>query len=94
MDERFQRLENDVQNAKEKQRAMNKDISCILNTWDDFTKEYLPYLKLLAERERDRADLRRAIIKHGTIIALGALIVFMFSAVSHEIQAFIKAIPK
>ena len=94
MDDRLQKLENDIQNAREKQREMTRDINCILNTWDDFTKEYLPYLKLLAEREKERAELRRAVIKHGTIIALGAVIVFVFSAVSHEIQAFIKAIPK
>jgi len=94
MDERLQRLENDIQNAKEKQREMTKDITCILKTWDEFTEEYLPYLKLLAEREKERAELRRAIIRHGTIVALGAVILFVLSAVSHELQAFFKAIPK
>jgi hypothetical protein len=94
MDERLQKLENDIQNAKEKQREMTKDITCILKTWDEFTEEYLPYLKLLAEREKERAELRRAIIKHGTIVALGAVILFVLSAVSHELQAFFKAIPK
>lgn len=94
MEERIQRLENDVQNSKEKQKTMTRDITCILKTWDDFTEEYLPYLKLLAEREKERAELRRAVIKHGTIVALGAVIIFVLSAISHEIQSLIKAIPK
>jgi hypothetical protein len=94
MDDRLQKLENDIQNAREKQREMTKDITCILKTWDEFTEEYLPYLKLLAEREKERAELRRAIIKHGTIVALGAVILFVLSAVSHELQAFFRAIQK
>jgi ferric-dicitrate binding protein FerR (iron transport regulator) len=94
MDDRIQKLENDIQNAKEKQREMTKDITCILKTWDDFTNEYLPYLKLLAEREKERAELRRAVIKHGTIVALGAVILFVLNAVSHELQALFRVIPK
>jgi hypothetical protein len=58
------------------------------------TLRQLQYLKLLAEREKERAELRRAVIKHGTIVALGAVIIFVLSAVSHELQAFFKAIPK
>jgi hypothetical protein len=94
MDDRFQRLENDIQNVKDKNKIMTRDINCILKTWDDFTLEYLPYLKLLAEREKERSELRKAVIKHGTIIALGAVILFVLSAVSHELQSFFKAIPK
>ena len=94
MIERIQKLESDFQDIKEKHKTVTRDIACILKTWDDFTEAYLPYLKLLAEREKDRAELRRAVIKHGTIIALGALIVFMFSAISHEIAAIIKAMPR
>jgi ferric-dicitrate binding protein FerR (iron transport regulator) len=94
MDDRLQKLENDIQNAREKQREMTRDINCILETWDNFTNEYLPYLKLLAEREKERAELRRAVIKHGTIVALGAVILFVLNAVSHELQALFRVIPK
>ena len=92
MDEQIQRLENDIQNVKDKNKIMTRDINCILKTWDDFTLEYLPYLKLLAEREKERSELRRAIIKHGTIIALGSVIIFVLNAVSHEVQSFIRMI--
>jgi hypothetical protein len=92
MEEQIQRIENDIQKTKEKTKEITRDINCILETWDNFTNEYLPYLKLLAEREKERAELRKAIIKHGTIVALGAVILFVLNAVSHELQSLIKIV--
>ena len=81
-----------IQRVEEKQRVITKDISCILKTWDEFNAEYLPYIQMLAQREKDRAELRKAVIKHGTIVALGAVILFLLNAVSHEIQMIFKAV--
>ena len=38
------------------------------------------FIEQWMEREKDRADLRKAIIKHGTIIALAAIAIFFLKS--------------
>lgn len=83
-DDRMQRMED-------KQRLINKDVICILKTWEKFNDEYLPYIQILAQREKEKAELRRAVIKHGTIVAIGALIIFLIQASINEFMNYVKA---
>lgn len=86
-----EKLEQGLQALERDHKATKRDIQCITKTWDEFTEEYLPYLKMLAQRERDRAELRKAIIKHGTIVAIGAVLVFVLHAVMNEVITSLKA---
>lgn len=80
-----EKLEQGLLALERDHKATKRDIQCITKTWDEFTEEYLPYLKMLAQRERDRAELRKAVIKHTTIIAVGAVLLFVLNAVWNEV---------
>ena len=80
-----EKLEHGLLALERDHRATKRDIQCITKTWDEFTEEYLPYLKMLAQRERDRAELRKAIIKHTTLIAVGVVVLFVLNAVWNEV---------
>ena len=86
-----EKLEHGLLALEKDHKATKRDIQCITKTWDEFTEEYLPYLKMLAQRERDRAELRKAIIKHGTVVAIGAVLVFVLHAVVNEVITTLKA---
>ena len=86
-----EKMEQGLAALEKEHKATKRDIQCITKTWDEFTAEYLPYMKMLVQREKDRADLRRAIIKHGTIVAIGAVMVFVLQAVVNEVITSIKA---
>jgi len=86
-----EKLEQGLLALEKDHKATKRDIQCITKTWDEFTEEYLPYLKMLAQREKDRAELRRAIIKHGTIVAIGAVLIFVLNAVVNEVITSLKA---
>lgn len=43
------------------------------------------FINIWMERAKDRAELRRAIIKHGTLLAMTAVVLFIFRAVWRDI---------
>lgn len=51
----------------------------------------IAFINVWMERERDRADLRRAIIKHGTLLAMTAIVIFIFRAVWKDILELLNA---
>lgn len=86
-----EKLEQGLSALEKDHKATKRDIQCITRTWDEFTEEYLPYLKMLAQREKDRAELRKAIIKHSTIVVIGAILIFILHAVFNEVVTTLKA---
>lgn len=86
-----EKLEQGLLALEKDHKSTKRDIQCITKTWDEFTEEYLPYMKLLVQREKDRAELRKAIIKHGTIVAIGAILIFLANAVINEAVMIIKS---
>jgi hypothetical protein len=83
--------EQGLQALERDHKSTKRDIQCITETWEAFTAEYLPYMKMIVQREKDRAELRKAIIKHSTIVVIGVVMVFVVNAVVHEAILVIKA---
>ena len=54
-------------------------------------RERRVFIELLLDRERDRRKLRFAIIKHGTVLALVAVTVFVLRATWNEIGEVLKS---
>lgn len=53
----------------------------------------IAFINVWMEREKDRAELRKAIIKHGTILAMTAIVIFIFRAVWSDIVEIILGMP-
>jgi hypothetical protein len=86
-----EKTEQGLQALEREHKSTKRDIQCITETWEAFTAEYLPYMKMIVQREKDRAELRKAIIKHSTIVVIGVVMVFVVNAVIHEAILVIKA---
>jgi len=94
VDERLEALERSAQELLAGQREVRKDVRCIVNTWGEFQSTYGEYLKIALRREKDRAELRKAIIEKTLVAAIFALFVFVATASWHEIQSYSQTIGK
>ena len=57
-------------------------------------KARINFINAWMERERDRAELRKAVIKHGTLLAMTAIVIFIFRAVWSDIVDLVWAVKK
>lgn len=94
MSDRLELIENLTQELLKGQREVRRDLKCIVDTWAEFQSNYGEHLKQSVRREKDRAELRKAIIEKGLILALVAVVGFVATASWHEVQSVFMAAKK
>jgi hypothetical protein len=83
--EKINEISNKVDRGLERQRIAQEEMKCIRQTWTTFNETYGEYLKSELRKAGDREDLRKALIKHGTMVAITALLIFIANAIWKEV---------
>jgi hypothetical protein len=83
------------QEAKEEREAIkpileNAKMLFYAHGTPEMTQARINFVHVWMERERDRADLRRAIIKHTTILAITAVVIFATRSVWVEFITIVR----
>lgn len=61
---------------------------------DEIVRSRINFINGWMEREKDRADLRKTVIKHGTLLAMTAVVIFVFRAVWKDVLDLIWSVKK
>ena len=58
---------------------------------EEMVRARINFVHSWMERERDRSDLRKALIKHGFLLAMTAIVIFILRAVWVDVVELIRA---
>lgn len=84
----------DAHIAKEDPILFSAQLLMIAHGSDEMIRARIAFINGWMEREKDRSDLRRAIIKHGALLAMTAGVIFVFRAVWKDVLDLIWSVKK
>lgn len=94
-DEEMRQIEAQFTESELRYRSdMQSKVDELLRAEAERSKKYDPFIDILLQRELDREELRKAVIRHGTLFALGAVALFAASAAWHEVQALLAMVKR